>query len=131
MAGPGSAGRGRGPAARAARLALGGERSRRVDIAFRARATAARREFRHGPEAELVFFSGAYPLRAIVKQRHGAPAPPERISGYAKIIDAHEAFTSAMAANPWLEKFPMPLLNVTPASAAATRGLFETPKTGR
>jgi hypothetical protein len=66
------------------------------------------------PEAELVFFPGAYPLRAIVKQRHGAPAPPERISGYAKIIDAHKAFTSAMAANPWLEKFPMPLLNVTP-----------------
>ena len=66
------------------------------------------------PEAELVFFPGAYPLRAVVKQRHGAPAPPERISGYAKIIDAHEAFTSAMAANPWLEIFPMPLLNVTP-----------------
>jgi SWIM zinc finger len=66
------------------------------------------------PEAELVFFPGAYPLRAIVKQRHGAPAPPERISGYAKIIDAHEAFTSAMAANPWVEKFPMSMLNVTP-----------------
>lgn len=66
------------------------------------------------PEAELVFFPGAYPLRAVVKQRHVAPAPPERISGYAKIIDAHEAFTSAMAANPWLEIFPMPLLNVTP-----------------
>jgi len=65
-------------------------------------------------EAELAFFPSAYPMRAIVKQRHGAPAPPERISGYAKIIDAHEAFTSAMAANPWLEKFPMPLLNVTP-----------------
>ena len=66
------------------------------------------------PEAELVFFPGAYPLRAIVKQRHGAPAPPERNSGYAKIIDAHEAFTGAMAANPWLEKFPMSLHNVTP-----------------
>lgn len=65
-------------------------------------------------EAELVFFPGAYPLRAIVKQRYGAPAPPERISGYAKIADAHEAFAGAMAANPWLEKFPAPLLNVTP-----------------
>src|SRR5262249_32550271 len=65
-------------------------------------------------EAELVFFPGAYPLRTIVKQQHGAPAPPERISSYAKIIDAHKAFTSGMAANPWLEKFPMPLLNVTP-----------------
>jgi hypothetical protein len=65
-------------------------------------------------EAELVFFPGAYPLRAIVKQRHSEPAPPEKISGYAKIIDAHQAFLGARAANQWLEKFPMPLLNVTP-----------------
>jgi len=65
-------------------------------------------------EAELVFFPGAYPLRAIVKQRHGASKAPGRFSGYAKIIDAHEAFLGAMAANPWLEKFPMPLLDVTP-----------------
>jgi hypothetical protein len=66
------------------------------------------------PEAELVFFPSAYPLRAIVKQRYGAPATSERISGYAKIIDAHEAFVGAMAANPWLEKIPIPLLGVTP-----------------
>src|SRR5262245_20555453 len=65
-------------------------------------------------EAELVFFPGAYPLRAIVKQRSGASRPPERISGYPKITDAHEAFAGAIAANPWLEKFPMQLLNVTP-----------------
>jgi SWIM zinc finger len=65
-------------------------------------------------EAELVFFPSAYPLRAIVKQRHGAPAPPERILGYANIADAIEAFANATAANPWLEIFPAPLLNVTP-----------------
>jgi hypothetical protein len=65
-------------------------------------------------EAELVFFPGAYPLRAIVKQRYDSPARPDRISGYTKIADAHEAFAGAMAANPWLEKFPISLLNVTP-----------------
>jgi hypothetical protein len=65
-------------------------------------------------EAELIFYPGAYTLRAIVKQRHGASAAPERISGYAKIADGRQAFASAMAANPWLEVFPMPLLNVTP-----------------
>jgi hypothetical protein len=65
-------------------------------------------------EAELAFFPGAYPLRAIVKQRYGAPASPERISGYPNVSDARKAFADAMAANPWLEKFPMPLLNVTP-----------------
>jgi hypothetical protein len=65
-------------------------------------------------EAELVFFPGAYPLRAIVKQRRGAPAAAGRISGYAKIADAHDASLGATAANPWLEIFPMPLLDVTP-----------------
>jgi hypothetical protein len=65
-------------------------------------------------EAELVFFPGAYPLRAIVKERYGAPAQPERISGYANVTDASKAFAGAMAANPWLEIFPMSLLNVTP-----------------
>jgi hypothetical protein len=65
-------------------------------------------------EAELVFFPGAYPLRAIVKQRQGGPTKPERVSGFAKIADAHDAFAGAMAANPWLEKFPAPLLGVTP-----------------
>lgn len=65
-------------------------------------------------EAELIFFPGAYPLRAIVKQRYDEPSPPDRIPGYPWIADAHEAFAGAIAANPWLEKFPMPLLNVTP-----------------
>jgi hypothetical protein len=65
-------------------------------------------------EAELAFFPSGYPLRAIVKQRHGAAAPTGRISGYAKIADAHEAFVGAIAANPWLEIFPMLLVNVTP-----------------
>jgi SWIM zinc finger len=65
-------------------------------------------------EAELAFFPSGYPLRAIVKQRLGAAAPTGRISGCAKIADAHEAFVGAIAANPWLEIFPMLLVNVTP-----------------
>ena len=65
-------------------------------------------------EAELVFFPGAYPLRAIVKERHGAPSQIDRLTGYAKIADAHKAFAGATAANPWLEKFPMLLRTVIP-----------------
>src|SRR5262249_15416993 len=71
--------------------------------------------------AELVFFPGAHPLRAIVKQRFGAPSPLRRTHGYAKIAYAHEAFADAIAANPWLEKFPMSLLNVTPIRHGAER----------
>jgi hypothetical protein len=73
-------------------------------------------------EAELVFFPGAYPLRAIVKERHGSPLQTDRLMGYAKVEDAYESFTSATAANPWLEKFPMPLLNVTPFRRVDERG---------
>jgi hypothetical protein len=103
---------------RVQRVWLWGERSRRAALVL---------NFAHGQqpldasfvtgaaiEAELVFFPGAYPLRAIVKQRHSSPAQHERISGYPKIADAHGAFAGAMAANPWLERFPMTLLNVTP-----------------
>src|SRR5262245_9017641 len=64
-------------------------------------------------EAELVFFPGAYPLRAIVKERLGAPSQIDRLTGYAKIAVAHEAFAGATAANPWLEKFPILLRTVT------------------
>ena len=103
---------------RAHRIWLWGERSGRAALIL---------HFAHGQQpldasfvtgavidAELVYFPGAYPLRAIVKQRHGPTSSPDGISGYPKIADAHEAFTGAIAANPWLEKFPMPLLNVTP-----------------
>ena len=103
---------------RAQRVWLWGERSGRAALVL---------SFAHGRQpldaslvagvvidAELVFFPGACPLRAIVKQRHGSPAAPERMSGYSKIADAHGALVGALAANPWLEKFPAPLLNVTP-----------------
>jgi SWIM zinc finger len=73
-------------------------------------------------EAELVFFPGAYPLRAIVKERLGAPSLNGRIIGYAKIADAHKVFAGAAAANPWLEKFPMTLLKVMPLRRGNDRG---------
>src|SRR5262249_5681788 len=51
-------------------------------------------------EAELVFFPGAYPLRAIVKPPRGAHAAPARFSCCAKIIYAQEAFVRAVAETP-------------------------------
>jgi hypothetical protein len=65
-------------------------------------------------DAELVYFPGAYPLRALVQQRHGPPTPTIGAPGYADLADATAAYASALAVFTWLERFPMPLQAVTP-----------------
>src|SRR5207247_1975219 len=65
-------------------------------------------------DAELVFFPGAYLLRALVKTRHAPPERIDRMPGYATISSAIEAYAAAIARNPWLERFPLPLQAVTP-----------------
>ncbi|MCS6861637.1 MAG: SWIM zinc finger family protein [Abditibacteriales bacterium] len=63
-------------------------------------------------DAELVFFPSAYPLRALVKERHAAPAPIDALPGFPTIAAATAAYAAALARNPWLERFPMPLQSV-------------------
>lgn len=69
-------------------------------------------------EAELVFLPGAWPLRALVKQRQrttaatGADLPHQMIS--AAVALAADAFT----ANPWVERVPFALAAVTPIRRA-------------
>jgi len=65
-------------------------------------------------DAELVYFPSAYPLRALVQQRHGPPAPISGAPGYADIHAATAANAAALAVVPWLERFPMPLQAVIP-----------------
>jgi hypothetical protein len=65
-------------------------------------------------DAELVFFPSAYLQRALVKQRHGSPAPLGSTPGYADLNAATAAYAAGLAAFPWLERFPMPLQAVTP-----------------
>lgn len=70
-------------------------------------------------EAELAFFPGAYPLRAVVKERRSAEAFMQKDFvqvelGYASVDKATEAYAGALARSPWLEIFPMLLREVTP-----------------
>jgi hypothetical protein len=65
-------------------------------------------------DADLVFFPGAYLLRALVKDRHRAPERIDQMPGYATISAAIEAYAAALARNPWLERFPLPLQAVIP-----------------
>jgi hypothetical protein len=57
--------------------------------------------------AELVFFPGAYPLRALVRERAEASTPFAPASGYATVDAAMDAYSAALACNLWLEEFPV------------------------
>jgi hypothetical protein len=64
--------------------------------------------------AELVFYPGAFPLRALVKERFSDVGPAEIWVGYETISAAIAAYAAALALHPWLELFPMPLSAVMP-----------------
>ncbi|MBN1287280.1 MAG: SWIM zinc finger family protein [Anaerolineae bacterium] len=74
-------------------------------------------------DAELVYYPGAYPLRAIIKQQRGAAVglqPGERLPGYATAAEAVEAYAAALACTPWLDRFPMALRAVRPVRYSST-----------
>jgi len=67
-------------------------------------------------EGELVFFPGAYPLRAIFK---GKKVSNKNITpqGYPCVRDLLDHYALALGTNPWLENFPAVLERVTPTRA--------------
>jgi hypothetical protein len=65
-------------------------------------------------EAGLVFFPSNYPLRALVKTRHAPPTLMDALPGYPDVSAAMSAHADALARNPWIEQFPMPLQAVVP-----------------
>jgi hypothetical protein len=69
-------------------------------------------------EAELVFFPGTVPLRALVKQRRGTPEfiQPQLPHGCTEV--ANEFAAACFAENPWLEIVPFALARVIPMQRA-------------
>jgi hypothetical protein len=65
-------------------------------------------------EAELVFYPGAFPLRAVIKARSGTPTLLDSLPGHASIRIALETVSAALAQNPWLEQFPISLRTAIP-----------------
>ena len=64
-------------------------------------------------EAELVYYPGAYPQRAAVKSKNSI----EWIAhwtGFPTISTGLEGYAQALARNPWIERFAMPLMSVVP-----------------
>lgn len=66
-----------------------------------------------GLEAELSFWPGGWPQRALLRQTHGT-CLVETLPGYPSLREALGAYGQALAGNPWLELFPMPLERVVP-----------------
>jgi hypothetical protein len=66
-------------------------------------------------EAELAYFPSAYPLRALLKTKTSEKAQVESLLGYATLEEALDAYSTALATNPWIERFPMALEQVVPA----------------
>ncbi len=64
-------------------------------------------------DAELVFFASNYPLRALIKERYAPPEPVTAAVGYADLQAAFATWTQAVARQPWLERFPLPVREAT------------------
>ncbi len=79
-------------------------------------------------EADLCFYPGAQPLRALVAHRYGEPGAVEEPGGSATVAEALREYAAAVAAEPWLERWPMVLCAVVPARTPA--GLMVRDHTG-
>ena len=69
-------------------------------------------------DAELVFFPGSFPLRALIKNRAAAVSNATSPAGFTRLADAVGAYAERLAANPWLELYPLLLRNVIPQPVA-------------
>ncbi|GAA0339872.1 SWIM zinc finger family protein [Actinoallomurus spadix] len=70
-------------------------------------------------DAELAFYPGALPLRALVAARHAAPVrrPPRGTT----VPGLLREYADALALDPWLERWPAVLSGVRPARDEAGR----------
>jgi hypothetical protein len=64
--------------------------------------------------AELVFYPGALPLRALVRERTSAPEPVAALGGCDSLDAALGEWSAALCANPWTERLALALRGVTP-----------------
>jgi len=65
-------------------------------------------------DAELVFYPGAHPLRALLRERTGAPEPVSTLPGAATLDDALGEWSAALCRNPWTERLGVAVHGVTP-----------------
>lgn len=65
-------------------------------------------------DADLVFFPGSYPLRALIKNRRTNVESPKQIPAFQCCDDMMCSYAKAIALNPWILEFPVMLSGVIP-----------------
>ena len=66
-------------------------------------------------EATLVYWPGAYPQRALVRERRGSPRQPgDCLPGIGTVHEFLGGVAEALARQPWAERFPCVLRQVVP-----------------
>jgi hypothetical protein len=64
-------------------------------------------------DADLCFYPEH--LRVLIARRHAPAAPIERVAAAKPVAAAMREYARALAADPWLERWPMVLAHVVPA----------------
>ncbi|HEX6870744.1 MAG TPA: SWIM zinc finger family protein [Micromonosporaceae bacterium] len=72
-------------------------------------------------DADLCFYPGALPLRAIVATQHSPAEPFREPPGTVDVATALDRYAAAVAAEPWLTRWPMLLAGVVPVADPAGR----------
>jgi hypothetical protein len=70
-------------------------------------------------DADLHFYDGAAPLRALVGTRHAEPGPLTLVTG-SSLEEARRVFAAAVAADPWAVSWPVVIAGLTPALSSGT-----------
>lgn len=67
-------------------------------------------------DADLAFYPGAWPQRALVATVHGEAESITEWLGSSTVEEALAGHAAALAANPWLDRLPMVLCDVVPVA---------------
>ncbi len=70
-------------------------------------------------DAALAFYPGSYRLRALVKERYSEPSRIQQLPLAGSAGDLFDQYASALARQPWIDRFPAVLSNAMPLPAAA------------
>ncbi|WP_344834505.1 SWIM zinc finger family protein [Actinocorallia longicatena] len=74
-------------------------------------------------DADLAFYPGAQPLRALVAERHAAPEPAEPPG--TSIAELLDSYATALSRDPWLDRWPALLAGVRLARAEGSLHLTD------
>jgi hypothetical protein len=72
-------------------------------------------------DADLCFYPGAFPIRALVATRHAPPAPFAAPPGALTVSQALARYADVLGAEPWLERWPVVLAGVVAVADAGGR----------